>query len=117
MDMDKILDDCRKAGGGDIQFKDIARFRMIHTATIPVIIALNEESRQLVNGLEYAKHKGGILRRLQKYTVQIYPYQLTEIENWLENPLPDIWVLRSEELYSETTGLKCTTPQGEAFFG
>jgi CRISPR-associated endonuclease/helicase Cas3 len=117
MDMDGIIEDCRKAGGGDIQFKDIDRFRMIQTATIPVIIALNKESRQLVNSLEHAKHKGEILRRLQKYTVQIYPYQLTEIESWLESPLPGVWVLRSEELYSDATGLKCTAPQGEAFFG
>jgi CRISPR-associated endonuclease/helicase Cas3 len=117
MDMDGILEDCQKAGGGDIQFKDIARFRMIRTATIPVIIALNEESCQLVNSLKHVEHKGGILRRLQKYTVQIYPYQLAEIDNWLESPLPGVWALRSEVLYSDATGLKCTAPQGEAFFG
>jgi len=117
MDIDKILDSCRKAGGGDIQFKDIARFRMIQTATIPIIIALNDESRRLVKSLAHAEHRGGILRKLQKYTVQVYPYQLSEIEYWLESPIPEVWVLHSEELYSDTTGLKCTPPQGEAFFG
>ncbi len=117
MDIDKILDSCRKAGGGDIQFKDIARFRMIQTATIPIIIALNDESRRLIKSLAHAEYRGGILRKLQKYTVQVYPYQLSEIEYWLESPIPEVWVLHSEELYSDTTGLKCTPPQGEAFFG
>ncbi len=117
MDMDGIIADCQKAAGGDIQFKDLARFQMIESATVPVIIAVDEEAVRLVHALEHADHKGGILRKLQQYTVQVYPYQLKEIENWLENLPPGVWVLRSAELYSDATGLKCTPPQGEAFFG
>jgi len=49
--------------------------------------------------------------------VQIYPYQFDEIKNWLEEPVPGIWVLRSSELYLGDTGLKCKPPQGNAFFG
>jgi len=117
MDSDRIIEDyCRPAQSGNIQFKDIARFRMINSATIPIIIALDEESLALVSALEYAEHKGGILRNLQKYSVQIYPYQLAEIREWLENPLPEIRVLRSSELYSPVTGLKCSPPQGQGFF-
>ena len=117
MDMDGVVADCGKAAMGEIQFKDLARFQMIQSATVPIIIAIDDEAARLVNALEHAEHKGGILRKLQQYTVQIYPYQLREIENWLENLPPGVWVLRSPELYSETTGLKCTPPQGEAFFG
>ncbi len=118
MDMDEIVEKyCSPAGNGEIQFKEISRFRMIQTATIPIIIALDDAVRSLVKSLEFVGQKGGILRKLQKYTVQIYPYQLEEIESWLEKPLPEVRVLRSEELYSDTTGLKCTPPQGEAFFG
>ncbi len=118
MDSDGIIAEyCLPACRGDIQFRKIAAFRMIESATIPIIIALDEVSLSLVNALEYAEHKGGIFRKLQKYSVQVYPYQLAEIREWLETPLPGVWVLRSEELYSPDTGLKCKAPQGEAFFG
>ncbi len=117
MDMDGIIAYCRKAARGEIQFKDLARFQMIQSATVPIIIAIDDEAARLVNALEHAEHKGGILQKLQQYTVQVYPYQLTEIENWLENLPPGVWVLRSAELYSDSTGLKCTPPQGDAFFG
>lgn len=117
MDLDGIIENyCMTAAMGDIQFKEIAKFQMINSATIPIIIALDKESRKLARSLEFAEHKGEILRKLQKYTVQIYPYQLAEIESWLETPFPDVRVLYSGELYSETTGLQCSQPQGEFFF-
>ncbi len=117
MDADGIVEKCSFAQSLDIQFKEIAEFKMIKSATEPVIIALEENIVALVRSLELAEFKGGILRKLQQFSVQIYPYQLEEIKNWLENPVPGIWVLRSEELYSDTTGLKCSQPEGNAFFG
>jgi len=71
----------------------------------------------LIRALDFAEHKGGIFRKLQQFSVQIYPYQFEEIKDWLENLLPGVWVLRSEELYSNATGLKCKPPEGTAFFG
>ena len=118
MDEDGIIKDlCRPAQSGNIQFKDIAKFQMIKSATIPIVVALEENAVKLIRALEFAEHKGGILRKLQQFSVQIYPYQFAEIEAWLENPLPGVWVLRSEELYSDVTGLKCKPPEGTAFFG
>jgi len=118
MDADGIIEHyCLPAQRGDIQFRDMARFQMIESATIPVIIAVDDEAEGLLAALAQAEFKGGILRRLQKYSVQIYPYQLAEIKDWLESPMPEVWVLRSSELYSRTTGLKCSSPQGTAFFG
>ncbi|MDW7771616.1 MAG: CRISPR-associated helicase Cas3' [Desulfobulbaceae bacterium] len=117
MDSDRVVEICMYAQSGDIQFRDIAKFQMINSPTVPIIIALDEKSLALVSTLEHAEHKGGILRKLQKYTVQIYPYQLAEIREWLECPIPEVWVLRSNELYSPATGLKCKPPQGDAFFG
>ncbi len=117
MDADGTLDLCRLAHKGDIQFKDIAAFQMIKTATLPVVIAIERESVDLVRQLEFVEQPGAILRKLQQYSVQIYPYQFDEIHSWLENPYPGIWVLRSSELYSEQTGLKCKPPEGCAFFG
>lgn len=118
MDEDGIIENfCRPAQTGDIQFRDIAEFQMIKSATMPVVVALEENALALVRSLEFAEHKGGILRKLQQFSVQIYPYQLAEIKDWLESPMPGVWVLRSQELYSEATGLRCKPPEGNAFFG
>ena len=117
MDFDGIVEACMQAQAGNIQFKDIAEFQMIKSATIPIVIALDKPAHQLVRSLEFAEHKGGILRRLQQYTVQVYPYQFDEIRVWLETPAPGVWVLYSKELYSEQTGLQCKPPEGQAFFG
>jgi len=118
MDEDGIIKNlCYPAQSGEIQFKDIAQFRMIKSATIPIIVALEKSSAKLIRALEFAEHKGGILRELQQFSVQIYPYQFEEIKDWLENPVPGVWVLHSEILYSRRTGLKCNPPEGNAFFG
>jgi CRISPR-associated endonuclease/helicase Cas3 len=118
MDEDGIIENqCRPAQSGNIQFKDIAKFQMIKSATIPIVVALEKNAVDLIRALEFAEHKGGIIRKLQQFSVQIYPYQFAEIEAWLENPLPGVWVLRSEKLYSDVTGLKCKPPEGTAFFG
>jgi len=117
MDEDGTLELCCKAQKGDIQFRDIASFQMIKTAALPVVIAIEKEAADLIGQLEFVEYPGAILRKLQQYSVQIYPYQLDEIRSWLENPYPGVWVLRSSELYSELTGLKCRPPEGCAFFG
>ena len=117
MDADGIVERCNYSQSGNIQFRDIAEFRMIKSATIPIIIALDDSAVKLIRSLEFAVHKGGILRKLQRYTVQIYPYQFDEIREWIESPEPGVWVLRADELYSEKTGLKCSPPEGNAFFG
>ena len=119
MDSDGIVEMCRThtACKGEFQFKDIAAFQMIQTATRPVVVAIEPEAAALVAQLPFAGHSRAIRRKLQRYTVQVYTHQLTELHTWLENPCPDLWVLRSEELYSELTGLKCAPPQGCAFFG
>ncbi len=117
MDEGEIVKKCSQAQTLNIQFKDIAEFRMIQSATEPIIIALDKDAVQLVNSLKTAKYTRSVLRKLQQYSVQIYPYQLDEIKDWLENPVPGVWVLRTREMYSSSTGLKCKQPEGNAFFG
>jgi CRISPR-associated endonuclease/helicase Cas3 len=117
MDENNIVETCNSGQQGNIQFKDIAKFQMIKTATCPIIIALEDEAISLVNQLDFLEHSGPVLRRLQQYTVQVYPYQLADLDGWLEQPRPGIFVLRSPELYSDQTGLICKPPEGEAFFG
>jgi len=117
MDSDGIIDLCLTAQSGNVQFKDIGKFEMIHTATIPIVIALQDDAQKLIQFLAFAEHKGAILRRLQQYTVQIYSHQFAEIHDWLESPIPGVFVLKSKEIYSEQTGLQCNPPVGQAFFG
>lgn len=117
MDEDGTFEKCCNARKGNIQFRDIAAFEMIKTATIPIVIAIEDKALDLVKQLEFSDYPSLILRKLQQYSVQVYPYQRDEIHSWLENPYPGVRVLRSSELYSEKTGLKCKPPEGWAFFG
>jgi CRISPR-associated endonuclease/helicase Cas3 len=116
MDRDNIIETCLMAQSLNIQFKDIAKFKMINSASLPVIVAFEDEAIKWVEALINSDHKGAILRKLQKYCVQVYPYQINEIEKWLEQPIPGVWVLRTEILYSEDTGLVCKEPEGNAFY-
>ena len=116
MDEDNILDLCRAAQTLNIQFREIAEFQMINSITIPIVVALEEEALALVQKLHFVEHTAKILRRLQQYSVQVYPYQFEKLKSWLDNPLPDIWVLGSHDLYSKVTGLICEEPEGNAFF-
>ncbi|MBN2439296.1 MAG: CRISPR-associated helicase Cas3' [Deltaproteobacteria bacterium] len=102
---------------GEIQFRELAEFRMIKTATVPIVVAVTKKAADLVRQLSAVQYHGRILRQLQQYTVQLYPYQLDEIGAWLEQPIEGILVLRSPELYSKSTGLRCKPPEGTAFFG
>jgi CRISPR-associated endonuclease/helicase Cas3 len=116
MDDFGTLQHCLQAATLDIQFRKIAEFQMIKTATIPIIIALEERAVDWVRSLEYVEHAGGIFRKLQKFTVQIYPYDFSKIQDWMEEPIPGVYVLRSKELYSQSTGLKCSPPEGQGFY-
>jgi len=132
MDSGRILAKCLKSKKGNVQFKEIANFQMIKSEmieskmkeskltgsiTVPVIIALDEESLMLVESLENsAQGEREIFRKLQRFTVQIYSWEREEIREWLEeSPIKGIYILKNSELYSEKTGLQCRSPQGEAF--
>lgn len=117
MDAGDIVKCCNLGSTGNIQFKDIAEFQIIKTATIPIIIALEDEAVSLVNQLDFLEYCGPILRKLQQYTVQVYPYQFDELRDWLECSKSGIYNLRTSELYSDRAGLICKPPEGEAFFG
>lgn len=117
MDSTGILGKCAAGQSANIQFAEIAQFCMIETATVPIAIAFEDDAVQLVESLKFAEHKRGILRRLQQYTVQVYPYQFDALRGWCEQPEPGVWCLRSDQVYSETTGLQCKPPTGCAFFG
>ena len=121
MDEDHVYSVCCAGYAGEIQFEEIARFRMIKNAQQPIVIAVEDEALDLINQLKYVPGGGMPLRKLQQYSVQVYPEQFNSLRSWLEQPYPDtypgVYILRSNEIYSEETGLLCEPPEGEAFFG
>lgn len=81
LDKAGILDACHKAGKSlNFPFQKIADdFRMITSHLIPVIIPFNQEAETLIDSLRYADKVGGILRKLQPYTVQVPEKSLAEL--------------------------------------
>ena len=56
----------------DFPFQTIAdKFRMIESHMQPLIIPFDVEAENLISSLNHANHIGGLLRKLQPYTVQI----------------------------------------------
>ncbi|WP_107929155.1 CRISPR-associated helicase/endonuclease Cas3 [Neisseria animaloris] len=73
LDSRQILAEHHKAGNTmDFPFQTIAReFRMIETRMQPLIIPFDAEAEALIDSLHHADQIGGLLRKLQPYTVQI----------------------------------------------
>lgn len=60
--------------GTSFSFREVGEtFRLIQSGLEPVIVAREEEARKAVRDLAYAERLSGVARRLQPYTVQVYP--------------------------------------------
>ncbi|QIM68376.1 CRISPR-associated helicase Cas3' [Basfia succiniciproducens] len=73
LDNKQILEKCHAAGKTlDFPFQTIAKeFRMIESHMLPLIIPFDKEAEKRIEELRYAEKVGGLLRKLQPYTVQI----------------------------------------------
>ena len=73
LDYKQILQMHRNAGQSlDFPFQTIAdKFRMIESHMQPLIIPFDVDAENLISSLHHANHIGGLLRKLQPYTVQI----------------------------------------------
>ncbi|RPD83494.1 CRISPR-associated helicase Cas3' [Neisseria weixii] len=73
LDQRRILAMHHNAGSSlNFPFQTIAaKFRMIETHMQPLIIPLDDEAERLIDSLRYADQIGGLLRKLQPYTVQV----------------------------------------------
>ncbi|NLX07717.1 MAG: CRISPR-associated helicase Cas3' [Phycisphaerae bacterium] len=61
-------------GKGDFPFKTVAEaFRFIENEAKPVIIPYDEEAVSQIWALDYCKHPASLARKLQRYTVSVYP--------------------------------------------
>lgn len=73
LDQRRILAMHHNAGSSlNFPFQTIAaKFRMIETHMQPLIIPFDDDAERLIDSLRYTDQIGGLLRKLQPYTVQI----------------------------------------------
>lgn len=93
---------------GDFPFREVAeRFRIIKDGQQTVIVPQNEEASRLADSLAFAEHAGGILRRLQRHTVQVHPTILSSLVTGgaVEMVANRYAVLRNTDIYSDDLGL------------
>ena len=97
----------------DFPFQTIAdKFRMIESHMQPLIVPFDGEAENLISSLRYADHIGGLLRKLQPYTVQIPEktlaalYKAGRIEPINEKNFgKQFYTLIGLDLYDEVAGL------------
>ena len=114
LDNKQILQMHRNAGQSlDFPFQTIAdKFRMIESHMQPLIIPFDNEAENLISSLHHADHIGGLLRKLQPYTVQIPEkalaalYKAGRIEPINEKNFgKQFYTLIGLDLYDEVAGL------------
>ncbi len=96
------------AGKGNFPFREIAdKFRLIENDMCPVIVADTPELESLVRDLEYAPSPGRILRKLQRYTVQLHQQAWNALvaAGAARLVLDGLALLENLDLYSEELGL------------
>lgn len=73
LDGKQILEEHHSAGDKlNFPFQTIAqKFRMIESPMLPLLIPFDAEAESLIERLHHAEQIGGLLRKLQPYTVQI----------------------------------------------
>lgn len=106
----------------EFPFASIAHdFELIDTAAEPVFIPYDETARSLLDALPYAAFPASILRRLQRYAVNVYQNQKKELQSrglLLEEDgvlILDAPSGQMETLYTPEYGLQ-TAAQPEGLF-
>ena len=102
----------------DFPFQTIAdKFRMIESHMQPLIIPFDGEAENLISSLHHADHIGGLLRKLQPYTVQIPEkalaalYKAGRIEPINEKNFgKQFYTLIGLDLYDDVAGLSWDNP-------
>lgn len=117
LDKKEIIQDCiRGLRSLDFQFRDIAKkFKIIENVQKVIIIPYDENADNLIEGLRRYPTKD-ILRRLQRYVVQIPERIFKELysSGYIDTIQEDFYVLNDigmKEAYSEETGLTLDIPE------
>lgn len=81
LDHEKILELIAEGTlSGDFPFKTVARrYRLIADDQVPLVVPYDEQATALCRDLQHAPYPGALLRRLQPYTVQLYPRAMASL--------------------------------------
>ncbi len=117
LDKEGILDRLNAgAFQGDFPFKTIASaYRLIADEQVGVIVPYDKDSRALCDRLKYAEFPGGLLRRLQPYTVSLRPRDVAGLMHagYIEEIGEERYVVNElgmKEAYDEKMGLNPHVP-------
>lgn len=94
------------AAKGNFPFRDAAeKFRIIKDETASLIIPWGEEVEDIIRKLNYADYPALVSRRLQKFTVQVYPKTWAVLMPALECVRDHYYVLSNMDIYRDDVGL------------
>ncbi|RLB30679.1 MAG: CRISPR-associated helicase/endonuclease Cas3, partial [Deltaproteobacteria bacterium] len=96
------------AGRFNFPFRRVAqKFRVIETGQESIVIPWGETGEQLVHRLRYVDFPGGVIRSLQRFTIQVPPRVLTALvaAGSVELLHERFYVLTNLDLYRDDLGL------------
>ena len=90
-------------------FKDISgKFNIIANNTTPVIIPYDENAETIINSIDHIEFPGSLIRKLQKYTINLFPYQLQTLQDaggLMAKNGGMFLILSRKDLYNDDFGL------------
>jgi len=89
-------------------FRDIAeKFKLIEQSMQPVIIPYDAAAEEMMRQAEIARYPGSLARKLQPYTVQVYPFEFAALaKNGIIRKAGEIyWFLSDTNYYDGQIGL------------
>jgi len=110
----KSADDCFQ-----YEFRQIAGdFKIIDEDSYGIIIPYDDDAKKLIAQLTYTEYIGAVLRKLQRYTVNIYHREYMNLSEagLLENISENTAVLLDIKSYSRYTGLDISERKGSALY-
>jgi CRISPR-associated endonuclease/helicase Cas3 len=93
---------------GDFPFRIIdQKYEMIQDGMEPIIIPWNKETETIIQGLRYSDYPGALVRKAQRFTVQVPPGVLSNLEivGSIERLHDQFCVLVNRDLYRSDVGL------------
>lgn len=113
LDKEKILEKLLEGVNTlDFPFREIAKqFKIIDSDMESIIIPYNDEAKEIIKQLRYAKFTNNLARRSQRFSVQVYPQILKKLEGISVERIQDNFlILTNEDLYKKDIGLNYEDP-------
>jgi len=114
LDKEKILEILSEGVGNiNFPFKEIVKlFKIIDSDMESIIIPYNYEAKKNIKQLRYAEFTKKLFRKLQRFSVQVYPDILKKLEGLSVERIKDtnFLILTNEDLYKKDIGLNYDDP-------